>query len=243
MNGGPAEPSGLVRAGALAAACGVSAQTISNYRQQGMPTAGLDRFGYVFRLAECKAWIAANKPPGINGGTRPGAGRKPAGHAAAKATATLLDPPTGGDEGVKVETLAASGVRLGELTTPQGLERALLLEADGGWTTAQTRRHREIFEAALQELEYRRELGAVLDAAQVKTAWGHALNGLRLRIEELPDRLLNAVMAAAKIDDERVARLVRDAMEAAVRRVLGDMAADPLAVELTDRRRGKRRSA
>lgn len=70
------EAAGLT-APALAVRLGVSDQTVLNYRAAGMPIIGVDTADGFDRYdeADCRAWIAANKPQGGKGGKRPGAGR------------------------------------------------------------------------------------------------------------------------------------------------------------------------
>lgn len=186
----PAQP-GLVGTSALAAALGVTAQSIRNYAREGMPVAGRTPDGHArYDLAACQAWHKANKPEPAHGGRRPGAGRKPG-------TQTIATPG-GGPPGPPPPP---AGVALAGLpTTPEGIIEAL---GRGDIDLATARQIGEAIKAASGRQRLDQERGELLERADVEKAWRGHLAELAAALRTLPRSMTPAVLAAAGLGPDR----------------------------------------
>jgi len=179
-------PPGMVGAGKLAKALGVTRMTITNYVRDGMPhtVASGQRW---FDQAACVAWAKTNKAHAVeastahHGGIRGGAGRKAG-----------LNVPLG--QAVREAAMEAAeqgeGLSLMRILNGRSIsDPGVLNEVIGRVTRADAGNLRALIEASSKDMAMKAKRGELVDRAAAAAAMQEVITGLVHAIDGLPQRL------------------------------------------------------
>lgn len=231
-------PSGPIPTSAVAAALGVSPQTVNNYKRLGMKPAVSDTRGDFWDLAKVTQWIKKNRPITGRGGVRSRAGRPPRWK-----TAGLPGPP-GVDFVVSPLGKAAAAAPEAEKEKPppppspemeaawtafyQGSADAVQLRLVAGVplyraaTPAEGKHLNEMGAAHEKNRKAAVEKKVLVEAETVKAELVEFLGRVRVRLSSLVTRASAKVMAEGQVAGDREPR-VRAAIAAEVESVVAEL--------------------
>lgn len=230
----------LVSTAELSRRTGVVVRTLQNYVGDGMPVAKRTKGGHArFDPDACARWIAAHKHRSVRGGKRENAGRKPAG-AWRDGSPDRPERPSA-STALAAERLEAIAARDGPPADAMHIADLLLLSRDelewfarhghrltcGASLGAVTTTLEKLVGLKTRDLQLRRELGEVIDAAEARARYGERLAAARAALERIPrrlreryaDRLPDGLAQHLELD---AAELIRDALLAATEPAAGD---------------------
>lgn len=217
---------------------GVTPQTVLNYKNAGMPSAGTDTAGaFLWDPERAKGWIKANRPYSHVGGKRPRAGRPPKWR-----TAGLPGPP-----GID---FAESGLARAAVAPPAepAPDPAAVRELEEAWrqyyrgmaddkqlrmvagvplnrpATPAEGKHLETMAAAHENhRRSARARGELVDAEEVRVATAETLARLCTRLDSLAGRATARAMGEGRIAADREP-MVRAGIQAEIDRIRAEFA-------------------
>ena len=172
--------------GQLAAALGVTSQSVRNWMSLGMKPTSRDARGWpLFDLEAARRWRSAFRPLTGHGGTRPGAGRRPA---------AAQDPLGAMRRASQAEP--ADPAQLAAMS-PGDLQAFLLDPTHRALPLLAGRAAKEQFLAARAAAEAAKIRGDLIPREEAEAAWGEALSLISRNIDALPGRAAPRLVHAA----------------------------------------------
>lgn len=245
-------PPHFLTAAQLGRRWGLSAVTIRNYRNAGMPVAGKNHLDIeTFDLPACEEWREKFRPPHGHGGRRRGAGRSgEGGGAAGRQGEGERGEGRGGDASLP---LIAEAQKAALRLKTENLRLGSAQEILDSWSkggdgveneinTALVKNAYEILRAATERLEYDKAAGKLVDRDDIARTLGEHLAIVRMSIDGLPARMVQAVMGELGLAVELTEKL-RAVLEAQVRSVCAMLAENPLSPQSTQSGTEKKEAA
>jgi hypothetical protein len=200
---------GLLTSGQLAAALGLSAQTVRNDHGDGMPAAGralnAGRAVPLFDLAAAREWRRRNRSTGdTQGGKRPRAGR-PRGSGKRQNRRAPLEmalEEAGDEKRALARELAEIRRRALEgRASREEIERILLVDEElGGLTRAEADRHKVLLETQRMRHDLEERAGRVVNAEEVQRTWNAGLDQIATELRHIPPLAAGEVLATLGLE-------------------------------------------
>lgn len=215
----------FITAEKLAAAFGVTIQTIGNYVRAGMPVASKEPRR--FDLAVCKVWRDQYRPQRGHGGKRDGSGKKPAFDASTVPTNAADDPVTAsGSIGENLNAAVGEAV-LANVLASESAAKILENYNNGEITPTKAKILLDTLRAAKERVELDTKCGTLVEKDKVRAAFGQHLRAVRMNLDGLPATAESRIRDLLKLTPEQAA-LVRNDLAAIVRAVERSIAGNPL---------------